>query len=84
MTCRYLRGVPAVTAPGEGPAADAVATLLELALARRRDDFDWFAQSQGVPSERLEALWRGLLARLGADGPLQGRSPAASADGTAG
>ena len=32
----------------------------DLAAAGRRDDFRWFARSQGVPDERLDELWRHL------------------------
>jgi hypothetical protein len=48
---------------------------LELARAGRRDDFRWFALSQGVAVEMVEDLWRDTRAVVGA----AGRAPEAAA-----
>ena len=37
---------------------------LDLAAAGRKEDFVWFARSQGVSPDRIEALWEAALARV--------------------
>lgn len=67
MSCRWTCGAAA----GEDPrATDSAVIYLELARERRREDFAWFAMSQGVPPETVEALWQGVLARLGRTGAI--------------
>lgn len=61
MSCRWTCG--GVPAPGEVAGivrGAAAATYLELARARREEDFRWFARSQGMTGETIEALWRRL------------------------
>jgi hypothetical protein len=65
MSCRWtlnLRGAP--DAWLDTP--ETVSLYFELARAGRKDEFCWFARSQGVPDDRVEVLWLGLLARLAA------------------
>lgn len=64
MSCRWtLRaGLGDTDACLDAPGASAV--YADLARAGRKDDFHWFARSQGVPEERLEGLWLGALTRL--------------------
>jgi hypothetical protein len=64
MSCRWtldLRGWPDTWLDASGAAV----VFLDLAGAGRKEDFCWLARSHGVPDERLDALWRGALARLG-------------------
>lgn len=53
-------------APDEGT-AETAATYMELARQRREDDFRWFARSQGMTPEMVDALWRELCSRMRAD-----------------
>ncbi|MGH7392315.1 MAG: hypothetical protein ACREM3_23085, partial [Candidatus Rokuibacteriota bacterium] len=48
-------------APDEGSAQTA-AEYADLARARRKDDFQWFARSQGMTPPMIEQLWRELRA----------------------
>jgi hypothetical protein len=45
---------------------------LELARTGRRDDFAWLAQSQGVPADKIEELWRAVRATIA---PAPGSAP---------
>jgi len=49
--------------------ADAAEVFRNLAEAGRGEDFRWFALSQGVPSERVDELWRYLHASRRASRP---------------
>jgi hypothetical protein len=72
MTCRWTCGRSArLVAPSDAvPTGSDTATVYrELARMRRKDDFVWFARSQGVPAERLETLWQAALARVEPDRP---------------
>src|SRR5262245_28245299 len=59
----------AMGAPDEGDSQTAAA-YIDLARARRKQDFRWFARSQGMASGMIEQLWRELRAL---------RTPASSA-----
>jgi hypothetical protein len=72
MSCRWIRSRP--VDPTQEPCqaqtgSDAGSVYRELALARRKEDFLWFARSQGVPSERIESLWQVALTRVAVDRP---------------
>jgi hypothetical protein len=58
VSCRALSPRPRVADLLTGTEAAELAR--DLAAADRRDDFRWFARSQGVPDERLDELWRHL------------------------
>lgn len=58
VSCRALSPHPRVADLLTGTEAAELAR--DLATAGRRDDFRWFARSQGVPDERLDELWRHL------------------------
>lgn len=63
MSCRWtlnVGGLPDTWLDTSG----GLAVYVDLAREGRKDEFRWFARSQGVPDERVEALWRSVLARL--------------------
>lgn len=69
MSCRWRcatasRAVGAADVDPGG--SDTVATYLDLARAGRKDDFQWFGRSQGLPDDKIEELWRVIVARLAA------------------
>ncbi len=66
MSCRWARTSPASDVHGQ--ASETLAVYRELARDRRKDEFRWLAQSQGVPTEHVERMWRAAVAETSADG----------------
>jgi hypothetical protein len=62
MSCRARRVFSVDAAAIEALARSG--PYLELARTGRRDDFAWLAQSQGVPADKIDELWRAVLAML--------------------
>jgi hypothetical protein len=70
MTCRWRCSRPAgpLTEPDtSATGSDAGVVYRELARAKRKEDFFWFARSEGVAVDRLESLWQAALARAELD-----------------
>lgn len=67
MSCRWTcTSPPRALSSVEVDTRDSgiVAIYVDLAKSRRLDDFYWFARSQGVPPEKIDKLWHGILGRL--------------------
>jgi len=76
MSCRWGCATPAAEpTEAEADLPQTLAVYVELIRARRREDFRWFARSQGVPADRIDALWEGLSARTRADVTLVAEPP---------
>lgn len=71
MTCRLT----CARAAAAGEALELPGPYLDLASSGRRDDFRWFARSQGVAAEDVERLWHRVLEHVRA---AQASSHAAS------
>lgn len=72
MTCRVACG----------SAVNLLDLYLDLASSGRRDDFRWFARSQGVAAEDIERLWQraleAILARRDLSHAARGRRSSSS------
>jgi hypothetical protein len=62
---------PRGTEAGLSP-TESAEIYLELARAGRREDFRWFALSQGVGLERVDKLWQETREIVGAGGTRTG------------
>lgn len=74
MSCHWSRAAPGPPRDAEGgrPLTGTAAVYGELARAGRREDFRWFALSQGVAREMVDELWRDTRLMVGAERPRVG------------